>query len=197
MPSDLRSTPTREVSRLDPGQLNPIKRLGYVQHGQELTDQRQTTDAKRGHFASAAQPALLAQLQPAAVKALEDANAGLANLAKLREAVSSQGVSADGSSRAYSEMVDRLLAVSFVVVRDADQNQVKSTALALSFLQRAGERAGRTRAIGSAGIAGGGFSSEQLYQLSNMQAEETEFIKLFAVFAPVEIEAVRGGGNLG
>ena len=95
-------------------------------------------------------------------------------------------------------MIDRLLAVSFVVVRDADQNQVKNTALALGFLQRAGERALRMRAIGSAGGAGGGFSSEQLYQFSNMQAEETEFIKLFAVFAPVEIEAAyAGGGNLG
>jgi len=90
-------------------------------------------------------------------------------------------------------MIDRLLAVSFVVVRDADQDQVKNTALALSFLQRAGERAGITRAIGSAGVAGGGFSSEQLYQLSNIQAEETEFIKLFAVFAPVEIEAAYAG----
>jgi len=160
---------------------------------QELTAQRQTTDAKRDRFAAAAQPEFIGQLQTTVVKAVQNANAALTGLDKLRVAVSSQSITGGESLRTYSEMIERLLAVSPVIVREADNNQVKNAALALSFLQRASEGAGLTRAIGSAGMAGGGFSSDHLYRLANMEAEEAEFIKLFEVYAPVAIQAAYAG----
>src|SRR5260370_23639745 len=160
-----------------------------AQYGQELAEQRRTTDSASSLFAVAAEPARIAELPSTVTKAVAEGAAALADLGKLREAVSNQSVAPRDSLKAYSEVIERLLAVSPVIVREADRNQVKNTALALSFLQRAGEAAGISGAIGAGGVAGGGFSAAQLFQLSNMEADEGEFIKLFAVYAPAEIQA--------
>ena len=159
-----------------------------AQYGQELTAQRQATDAKRAPLSAAAQPAALAELRPDVAKAVQDANSALAGLDELRKAVSGQTSTAPETVKAYAATIDRLLGVSLVIVRDVDHNEVKNSALALSFMQRAGERAGLTRAVGAAGLAAGGFSVERLFELANLDAEETEFIKLFEAYAPLDIQ---------
>jgi methyl-accepting chemotaxis protein len=98
-------------------------------------------------------------------------------------------VTAAESTSRYSELIDKLIAISLVVVRDADQAQAKDVALAFNFLQSAGEHAGRSRAIGAGGLSAGSFTTERLARLSGETSQESELIKLFDLYAPADLRS--------
>jgi methyl-accepting chemotaxis protein len=160
-----------------------------AQYGPELTSQRQETDKARSLLASACDPRLVAQLGDDLTKALGKANAGLSGLEGLRGQIGHQGIAAAEVTAKYSAVIEQLLDVSLVIIRDADHSGIKNHSLALSFLQAAGERAGLGRATGAIGVGAGALSAEQLNKLSAFAEEEREFVKLFEVYAPADVRS--------
>ncbi len=158
-----------------------------TQYGQELASQRQETDGKQGPLATASSAHLEVQLGADVAMRLGKATDSLSGLRALRSLVSGQTISAPEVTKRYSAIVGELLDVSLVIIRGADQLDVKNHTLALSFLQAAGEKAGVGRATGAAGLGAGAFSAEQLNKLSGLAEEEREFVKLFEIYAPPDI----------
>ena len=159
---------------------------GAQYRARELAEQRQDSDAKR-KLSAAADDQLAAQLGDDLAKQFHEALVGLGGLGKLRAAVSSQAISASESISQYSAIIGRLLDTSLMIIRDADHSDVKNSALALSFLQAAGEQAGISRATGVAGVSNGAFTQQMLTVLAGTGEEEREFIKLFEIYAPADI----------
>jgi methyl-accepting chemotaxis protein len=159
---------------------------GGKQFSQELTAQRQASDAQCKAFAAVAEGGSVETLDDTLAVNIREAAASLRELEGLRTAVSDLQVAPGESTKRYSKIIGKMLDVSMLVFRQADRSDVKNIALAMSFVQAAGERAGISRAIGSAGIAAGSLTAEQLYGLAEKRAEEGEFIKLFNIYAPSE-----------
>ncbi len=155
--------------------------------GRELADQRKDFDTRRNLSAAAADDRLAARLGDDLARQLREALDGLGGLEKLRAAVSSQAISPNESTNQYSAIIERLLDISQVIIHDADHPDVKNTALALSFLQAAGENAGLSRATGVAGVFAGAFDQDMLARLAGTVDEEGEYIKLFEIYAPADI----------
>jgi methyl-accepting chemotaxis protein len=158
-----------------------------AQFGQELESQRQVSDTKRALFSTTSEARLLAQLGDELTKTIDKATDALSALRDLRSSVTGQAIAASDSTKRYSAIVEQLLEVSFVIIRDADRSDIKNHSLALSFLQSAGEKAGVGRATGAAGLGAGALSAEQLNRLAGLAEEEREFVKLFEIYAPIDI----------
>lgn len=156
-------------------------------HGQDVGAQRKDTDAKLQALQALEKGNALVELSAEANRQMREATGALARLEKLRSSVSGQSIAAIDSNKEYAELVEELLDVSLAIVRDADHAEIKNYALALSFLQATGERAGLERGIGAAALSAGRFSGEQLYRIATTNAEQREFLKLFLVFAPSEM----------
>ncbi len=148
-----------------------------------MAAQRKESDLKLQAIEEFARGGLLEFLSAEANREMQEMMDAIKTLANLRASVSSQTVTPIQSNNDYASKVGKLLDVTLALVRDSDHAEIKNFALALSFIQAAGERAGRERAIGSAGISAGQFGAEQLYRLSSASVEKTEFVKLFGVFA--------------
>jgi methyl-accepting chemotaxis protein len=164
-----------------------------AQYHDELTAQRAQTEASRGKFAETTRAEILAQLRPNETEAVNAAAAALEGLNGLRDDISNQRLTAGESTARYSALVDKLIAISLVIVRDADQAQAKDVALAFNFLQSAGEHAARTRGIGAGGLSAGSFTTERLARLAGETSQESELIKLFDLYAPAGLRSAFAG----
>jgi hypothetical protein len=160
-----------------------------AQYRDELMAQRHLTDVNRNEFVEATRADTLARLQPNEADAVKAAAAAIEGVNGLRDDISNQRLTTAESTSRYSELVDRLIAISLVIVRDADQAQAKDAALAFNFLQSAGEHAGRARAIGAGGLSAGSFTTERLSRLSGETSQESELIKLFELYASPDVRS--------
>ncbi|HEX2654887.1 MAG TPA: nitrate- and nitrite sensing domain-containing protein, partial [Xanthobacteraceae bacterium] len=159
-----------------------------AEYGPELLAQQRETDARRAVFTSTARAEATRQLSANTLQKIQNAADALPNLDKIRAEISSQTINAAASTKAYTEIIERILDVSMMIVRDTDRTEVKNLAMALAFLQSMIEYTGLERATGAGGLATKIFSSEQFTRFSILIAEREEIIKLFKVFAPAGIQ---------
>ena len=129
----------------------------------------------------------LDDLSADAAKGLTDAIGSGRGIAGLRQKISDQAISALESNNAYTEVIQQILDVSTIVVREADQFEIKNLALAVNFIQSAAERAALQRGVAAGGIGAGTFSARQLEKLTGLVAKQSEFLKLFSIFAPESV----------
>jgi methyl-accepting chemotaxis protein len=153
----------------------------------ELAAQREQSDAKRQSFTAVSDDRLIEGLSDDVVTKIRAARASLNDLSVLRMSVSRQAISASEATQKYTRLIEHILDVSFLVIRAADQTDVKNFAMALGFLQEATEKAGIGRASGLTGLSAGAFNAETLARLATMGDEEREFVRLFEIYAPAEV----------
>ena len=150
----------------------------------ELQAQRQVTDLKVTFLTAAVHQAVLGKLGGDTLAEAEGLVSALRELEPLRGAVSSLSVTPKQAIERYSTLVTQALDLSAIIARDADHSDIKNFEFALGALQGATERFGLMRAIGSGGLAAGGFAPDQLYQLSSLDAEARDLVKSFKIYAP-------------
>jgi methyl-accepting chemotaxis protein len=90
------------------------------------------------------------------------------------------------STARYAEIVGKLLDLSVSLTREAASSEIKNHALALNFVQAAGERLGLQRALGAAALSAGSFTTAQLFRLSSLADQERESVHAFGLFASPE-----------
>ena len=150
----------------------------------ELAAQRLITDAKAKVFVVSVTDPAVRDLGVDVLRQARDAEVALKGIDELRDAVSHQTISLPNALKTYSAIVSRVLDLSLLVARDTNHSEIKNFEFALSALQAASERAGLMRAVGAAGIAAGSFSSEQMYQITSLDAEGRDYLKSFVIYAP-------------
>ena len=155
----------------------------------ELQAQRQVTDLKVSFFTAAVHQAVLGKLGGDVLTQAEGVVAALRDLEPLRSGVSGLAFTPKQAIERYSALIARALDLSAIIARDADHSDIKNFEFALGALQGATERFGLMRAIGSGGLAAGGFLPDQLFQLSSLDAEARDLVKSFKVYAPAAIVA--------
>ena len=121
--------------------------------------------------------------------ALAKALAAAQRLPALRADVSERTLNGPQSTARYTEMIGGVLQASLELTRAIVGSDVKNHALALNFIEAAGERAGQQRATGAAAIAKGAFTTAQLLRLSSLIDQERDSTQTFAVFAPADLTA--------
>lgn len=155
----------------------------------ELQVQRGITDAKAGLFEATSGRTSVLELGADLQTQIESIRTALPILGDLRRDVSAVAITPVQAIERYSGIVTRALDVSAIIARDADHSDIKNFEFALSALQGATDRYGLMRAVGSGGLAAGGFTSNQLYRLSSLQGEANDLLKSFTIYGPPRIVA--------
>ena len=150
----------------------------------ELEAQRLITDAKAKVFVVSVTDPAVRELGVDVLRQARDAEVAIRGLDDLRESVLHQSITLPNAIKSYSVIVSRVLDLSLLVARDTNHSEIKNFEFALSALQAASERAGLMRAVGAAGIAAGSFTSEQMYQITSLDAEGRDYLKSFTIYAP-------------
>ncbi len=166
-----------------------------AKNAMELDTQRQVSDLKVGVFKASVQQTGVGRLGTDVLKRADDLNETLHDLAPLRASVSTLALSPKQAIERYSEVVTRALDMSSLISRDAEHAEIKNFEFALSALQGAAERYGLMRAIGSGGLAAGGFTPDQLYRLSSLDGEARDLLKSFGIYAPPLIGRIYAAGE--
>jgi methyl-accepting chemotaxis protein len=160
-----------------------------LRNGSELVAQRRLADVTFKAFASVVDDEAVARLGQSVTDQVQAAKVAFHDIEALRSDVSSTRIVTNTAIARYTAIIGRLLQLSAMIGRDATHSETKNFEFALSALQGASERAGLTRAFGSAGLAAGAFTAEQLFQLATLDTEGRDYIKSFAIYAPADIRA--------
>lgn len=151
---------------------------------EELKKQRGETDAALAAFRDLAAAGGTADSEFDTVLHAE-AN-DVDGLAAIRGDVTDRRLSSAESTARYADIVGKLLDISLSLTREVRSSEIKNQALALNFIEAAGERAGLQRALGAAGLSAGHFTTAQLFRLSSLADQEQDSVHAFALFAAAE-----------
>ncbi len=151
---------------------------------EELKKQRGETDAALAAFRDLAAAGGTADSEFDTV--LHAAANDVDGLAAIRGDVTDRRLSSAESTARYADIVGKLLDISLSLTREVRSSEIKNQALALNFIQAAGERAGLQRALGAAGLSAGHFTTAQLFRLSSLADQEQDSVHAFALFAAAE-----------
>ncbi|WP_158809821.1 methyl-accepting chemotaxis protein [Beijerinckia sp. L45] len=163
---------------------------GGKRNGLDLVAQRRLSDVTRRAFKIVVDDEAVARLGPSVTDQIKVADLAFQDIAVLRSDVSGVKIVSNDAIAQYTTIIGRLLQLSALIGRDANHSEIKNFEFALSALQGASERAGLTRAFGSAGLAAGTFTNEQLYQLATLDTEGRDYIKSFIIYAPADIRDI-------
>jgi methyl-accepting chemotaxis protein len=156
-------------------------------NGLDLVAQRRMSDLAIRSFTTVVDDQAVAQLGSSVIDQIEAARLALQGVGALRSDVSGTKLVTSDAITQYTTIIGRLLQLSALIGRDANHSETKNFEFALSALQGASERAGLTRAFGSAGLAAGSFTTDQLYQLATLDTEGRDYIKSFVIYAPADM----------
>lgn len=151
---------------------------------EELKKQRGETDAALAAFRDLAAAGGTADSEFDTV--LHAAANDVDGLAAIRGDVTDRRLSSAESTARYADIVGKLLDISLLLTREVRSSGIKNQALALNFIEAAGERAGLQRALGAAGLSAGHFTTAQLFRLSSLADQEQDSVHAFALFAAAE-----------
>lgn len=151
---------------------------------EELKKQRGETDAALAAFRDLAAAGGTADSEFDTV--LHAAANDVDGLAAIRGDVTDRRLSSAESTARYADIVGKLLDISLSLTREVRSSEIKNQALALNFIEAAGERAGLQRALGAAGLSAGHFTTAQLFRLSSLADQEQDSVHAFALFAAAE-----------
>lgn len=156
----------------------------------DLIAQRRIADLALRSFALVISDDAVDQLGASIAEQIQNTKHAFQDIGVLRNNVSAITITTNIAIARYTTIIGTLLQLSQLIGRDANHSETTNFEFALSALQAAGERAGLTRAIGSAGLAAGSFNAEQLYQLATLDTESRDYIKSFIIYSPTDIRGI-------
>ena len=151
---------------------------------EELKKQRGATDAALTAFRGLAAGAGTANSEFG--KVLRTAANDVDGLAAIRSDVTDRRLTSAESTARYADIVGKLMDISLSLTRQVGSSEIENQALALNFIEAAGERAGLQRALGAAGLSAGHFTTPQLFRVSSLADQERDSVHAFELFASAE-----------
>ncbi len=154
---------------------------GGTSYGARLRDQRGRTDAASAAFAAAG----------GNIGGLRDkigpAQAALDALAETRRGVDALRLGAGDAASTYTAAIDRLLGIVNAIANSSSNARISVLANAYLDLLHGKERAGRERAIASAGFAADRFDTARMRQLLAQAAEQDVYFRRVGETAPAAV----------